>query len=912
VRRRIHQFLKQYEDRNPRQYHNLRSFPQGRRNCYCLDVKNGSRYMIRTSFLYGNYDGLNQTPSFDLHVGPNKYASVKIQDPQELMRKELIHVPTSQLLQLCLVKTGPTHPFISALELRPLHHDTYIPESDTGSLLSLFRYYLASINSQGLLRHDTDIVDRIWEPFFREDWTEISTDVNITGDTEGFDLPQAVMRTAGAPRNASEPLVVEWSVDNSSGDSPEFICMHFAEIEALKPNETREFDITFNGGDLWFERPFSPANFTAKTIQRTEGSKCDEGFCRFELVKTQRSSRPPILNAIEAYTIIDLPLLETEEFEGRAMREIEKLYGMERRSWEGDPCFPPDLSWEGLKCYYPLNQPRTITSLNLSSSGLTGNITSYISDLSHLTELDLSNNNLTGEVPQSLWEMKSLTILDLSNNKLSGTVPKAIFQRRGLRLKYEGNPSLCAQDSVSFFKNSHSQSVFSNECRIRNKEIFLKIYMHLLRFSFVLTNIYKTTHNLTAKIKTAFTNFLFHVTTSSIFTFPCTCLSHFLTDSCRRGKTKIIVPVVASLGSLAFIFSVLACLFLIRRKAASNADTKSGTDTSLMPSDHSSLLTKERRFTYSQVLKMTNNFERVLGKGGFGDVYHGCLNNTEQVAVKLLSESSVQGFKQFKAEVELLLRVHHKNLVNLVGYCDEGNKLALIYEYMENGNLKEHLSGKRGDNILTWASRLKIAAEAAQGLEYLHNGCKPQIVHRDVKPANILLDEHFRGKLADFGLSRSFPVDGDSHVSTSVAGTPGYFDPEYYKTNWLTEKSHVYSFGVVLLEIITNRPVFDQSREKHYIVEWVGETLEKGDIHSIVDPKLQGQFENNSAWKTVEVAMSCVNHSANRRPTMSRVVADLNSCVAMEMARTGDSLESSTLELSLGFGTQLAAQPHVR
>ncbi|XP_013589968.1 PREDICTED: probable LRR receptor-like serine/threonine-protein kinase At1g51820 isoform X2 [Brassica oleracea var. oleracea] len=326
-------------------------------------------------------------------------------------------------------------------------------------------------------------------------------------------------------------------------------------------------------------------------------------------------------------------------------------------------------------------------------------------------------------------------------------------------------------------------------------------------------------------------------------------------------------------------------------------------------SSEPAIMTENKRFSYSEVMTMTNNFQRILGKGGFGIVYYGFVNDTKQVAVKILSHSSSQGYKQFKAEVELLLRVHHKNLVNLVGYCDEGENMALIYEYMSNGDLKEHMSGTRNRFILNWGTRLKIVSESGQGLEYLHNGCKPPMVHRDVKTTNILLNEHFEAKLADFGLSRSFPIEGETHVSTVVAGTPGYLDPEYYRTNWLTEKSDVYSFGIVLLEIITNQPVIDQSREKPHIAEWVGLMLTKGDIISIMDPTLNGDYDSGSVWKAVELAMSCLNPSSARRPTMSQVVIGLNECLAAENSRGGASRDmdsKSSIEVSLTFGTEVS------
>ncbi|KAG6727760.1 hypothetical protein I3842_02G140700 [Carya illinoinensis] len=194
----------------------------------------------------------------------------------------------------------------------------------------------------------------------------------------------------------------------------------------------------------------------------------------------------------------------------------------------------------------------------------------------------------------------------------------------------------------------------------------------------------------------------------------------------------------------------------------------------------------QRQFTYSEILRITNNFERILGKGGFGTVYYGYIDDT-QVAVKMLSHSSVQGYQQFQSEVRLLMRVHHRNLTTLVGYCYEGTNMGLVYEYMAKGDLEAHLSDGNA-KTLTWEDRLRIATNAAQGLEYLHCACKPPIVHRDVKTTNILLNENLQAKLADFGLSKIFPSDGDTHVSTVVAGTPGYLDPEYYVHNKLVDR----------------------------------------------------------------------------------------------------------------------------
>ncbi|KAB1218470.1 hypothetical protein CJ030_MR3G026350 [Morella rubra] len=286
-----------------------------------------------------------------------------------------------------------------------------------------------------------------------------------------------------------------------------------------------------------------------------------------------------------------------------------------------------------------------------------------------------------------------------------------------------------------------------------------------------------------------------------------------------------------------------------------------------------SLESIQRQFTYSELPRITNNFSRILGKGGFGTVYHGYIDDTQ---------------------VKLLMRVHHRNLTTLVGYCYEGTNMGLIYEYMAKGDLEAHLSDDEKANILTWEQRLRIATDAAQGLEYLHHGCKPPIVHRDVKCTNILLNETFQAKLADFGLSKIFPTDSGTHVTTVVAGTPGYVDPEYYISNRLTEKADVYSFGVVLLKIITGRPAMGRSHDMtDHISRWVGSMIAKGDIRNIVDPRMPGNLDVNSAWKAVEIAMLCASPTSARRPNMSQVLVELKEYLATEM----DTVEMVHLDL---------------
>ncbi|KAF3783592.1 putative LRR receptor-like serine/threonine-protein kinase [Nymphaea thermarum] len=340
-------------------------------------------------------------------------------------------------------------------------------------------------------------------------------------------------------------------------------------------------------------------------------------------------------------------------------------------------------------------------------------------------------------------------------------------------------------------------------------------------------------------------------------------------------------------------------------------------------------------FTYEEILKITHNFETHIGEGGSGSVYYGLLNNGNEVAVKVLKDWRQRGSKEFIAEVKLLVTVHHKNLVSFVGYCDEGMNMIVLYEYMHNGSLRDLLSGinkaimnlelysidqetirktchriccknmpeiilllvgkKATTEPLTWKRRLQIALDVAAGLEYLHSGCKPAIIHRDVKTTNILLNEQLEAKLADFGISR---VDEKTQTSTVIAGTPGYIDPDYSETSILTKKSDVYSFGVVLFELICGHPVrFGTPEQYFYIVQWATLNIMSGQIDSIIDPRIKGAHKMNSVWKVAEVAIACTARSSAERPHMYNILNDLKQAMEIEMEADSQELEVSAIEV---------------
>ncbi|CAN6842294.1 unnamed protein product [Brassica oleracea] len=735
----------------------LRYFPEGIRNCYNLKVTSGTKYLIKAQFLYGNYDGLNDGPEFDLYL---------------------------------------------ALELRPLRDDTYI--TTNGSLKLIKREYAGDDSLGQSVRYPKDAYDREWNPRSNSGFNFINTSLSVNSSAP-YELPRDVISKAVVNKNVTENLSFYWSVDNR--DYHALIYLHFAEIQTLQGNDTREFDIVWKGNDQNITvSSYRPPKLQLETLYNTPPLKCMYSTqCTVELVTTQSSTLPPMINAMEAYIIMPFPDAGTNPEDAVAVQNVKDTYELNRIDWQGDPCVPRQEY--------------------LSSSGLNGVIASSIQNLTYLQELDLSNNNLSGGVPEFLANMESLLIINLGWNSLAGPIPQALRDRekKGLKLTTQGNPNLC------------------------------------------------------------------------------------LSGSCNNNK-KVLVPVIASVASVLVLIALLVLFYIFRKKRPLSEGTAG---TRELPRK-SSIFSKKKRFTYSEVVELTDNFKRVLGEGGFGVVYHGSLSDTEPVAVKVLSESSVEGYKEFKAEfqkVELLLRVHHLNLVSLVGYCDEGGHLALIYENMENGNLKQHLSVQSAGSTLKWASRLKIAVEAAQGLEYLHVACEPPMVHRDVKSKNILLDDRFDAKLADFGLSRSFSVGAETQVATVVAGTSGYLDPAYYQRNRLNEKSDVYSFGIILMEIITNRSVIERTREKTHIAEWLKVLISSGDIEKIVDPNLGRDYDSNIAWKILELAISCVSHSSSDRPNKSKVVNVLKECLVSENLRTRGEIQDDDsknfLQLTVDFGTQV-------
>ncbi|XP_072959103.1 putative leucine-rich repeat receptor-like serine/threonine-protein kinase At2g04300 isoform X2 [Typha angustifolia] len=646
-------------------------------------------------------------------------------------------------------------------------------------------------DSDLIIRYPDDPYDRYWIPWNKvlsrpPGLTEISTTSPIRHlPVDHYDAPSAVIQTALTPKNASK-IEYHWTSDAQGKDPGFLIVLYFSEFQTVQGDAKREFDIYLNG--IQWADPFSPDYLYSDALFN---DKPAPRYPRYNLsiVATSKSTLPPIINALELFRVLDITGNGTDRGDVSAMIAIKETYQL-KKSWNGDPCAPRAFAWDGLNCSYAISTPPRITTVNLSSSGLTGGISISFGSLAALQYLDLSHNNLTGSIPDVLAQLSSLVFLDLTDNQLNGSIPAGLLKKSqdGL-LTLRIGENLCANDSSCMPPSGETDSM---------------------------------------------------------------------------NPSIVIVPVVV----LLFLIVILTIYIMRKRKACHQQDT--------------SLKLEIRRFRYKELEVITKNFTQQIGKGGFGKVYGGFLEDGTQVAVKLHSQSSKQGVKEFVTEAKYLARVHHKYLLSMIGYCNNGGHLGLVYEYMSGGTLESHLRGACSTSPLTWKQRLHIALESAEGLEYLHNGCKPQIIHRDIKTSNILLDQNLGAKIADFGMSKDIGIESSVNAAPRVVGTKGYLDPEYCITGIVTEKSDVYSFGVVLLEMITGQPpILDQSEVAH-ITQWVNQRLNRGTIDNVIDIAMKGNYNPDCVWNVAELAFECTKRAPSQRPTMTVVVMQLQECLELE------------------------------
>nr|AEV41084.1 putative phytosulfokine receptor precursor [Oryza minuta] len=475
------------------------------------------------------------------------------------------------------------------------------------------------------------------------------------------------------------------------------------------------------------------------------------------------------------------------------------------------------------------------SSLILSNNKLVGPILPTFGRLVKLHVLDLGFNNFSGPIPDELSNMSSLEILDLAHNDLSGNIPSSLTKLNFLS-KFDVSYNNLSGDVPT----GGQFSTFTNEDFVGNPAL------HSSRNS------------------------------SSTKKPPAMEAPH-------RKKNKATLVALGLGTAVGVIFVLCIASVVISRiihsrmqehnpKAVANAD-----DCSESPNSSLVLLFQNNKdLGIEDILKSTNNFDQayIVGCGGFGLVYKSTLPDGRRVAIKRLSGDYSQIEREFQAEVETLSRAQHDNLVLLEGYCKIGNDRLLIYSYMENGSLDYWLHERAdGGALLDWQKRLRIAQGSARGLAYLHLSCEPHILHRDIKSSNILLDENFEAHLADFGLARLICAY-ETHVTTDVVGTLGYIPPEYGQSPVATYKGDVYSFGIVLLELLTGRRPVDMCRPKgsRDVVSWVLQMKKEDRETEVFDPSIYDKENESQLIRILEIALLCVTAAPKSRPTSQQLV----------------------------------------
>ncbi|TKW37962.1 hypothetical protein SEVIR_1G083600v4 [Setaria viridis] len=468
-----------------------------------------------------------------------------------------------------------------------------------------------------------------------------------------------------------------------------------------------------------------------------------------------------------------------------------------------------------------IGQLKGLLSLNLSFNKLSGEIPEAICNITKLQVLDLSSNNLTGTIPAALNDLNFLSQFNVSNNDLEGTIPTVGQLSTFLNSSFDGNPKLCGP-------------MLSDHCG-SSKTPWVS----------------KKRHN---------------------------------------KKAILVLALGVGFGGIFILFLLVCLLFLFRRTSFTTRNRSNNKDAiealpSNFISEQSLVMVPQRKgeqnnLTFIDLVKATNNFdkENIIGCGGYGLVYKAELPNGSKVAIKKLNSDMCLMDREFSAEVEALSMAQHDNLVPLWGYCIQENSRFLIYSYMENGSLDDCLHNRDDDAspFLGWPMRLKIAQGASRGLSYIHDVCKPRIVHRDIKSSNILLDKEFKPYVADFGLSRLI-LPNKTHITTELIGTLGYIPPEYCQGWVATLRGDMYSFGVVLLELLTGQRPVPISYKSKELVQWVREMRSEGKQIEVLDPALQGTGYEGQMLKMLEVACQCVNHNPSMRPTIWEVVYCLDS-----------------------------------
>ncbi|CAM6095358.1 unnamed protein product [Calypogeia fissa] len=535
-------------------------------------------------------------------------------------------------------------------------------------------------------------------------------------------------------------------------------------------------------------------------------------------------------------------------------------------------------------------QLRNLQNLTLHRNNITGPVPDAWRNMTNMKTIRIDQNYLSGNFPTwMITDWPSLNFLQLTKNRFSGQVPDIA----GLDLKYN------ISYNVKTLKFDCNYLEGPKPCLETNCSAVLEAELNSGNYDFD-KNCYSDSNQ---DVKNAVTDCLpyhpadvdcnqFYLLSSTGKCLPCPasqvlveasqCICTLASGNSGGNGVPVGGVVGGAIGLLLVSLIIIAAVLYKRRKHFAIFDMftvkgRKGCDFWEAPPG-------VERFSLPDLARITQDFSdaNVIGKGGFGKVYVGTLPDGKMVAIKRASTENQHEDEQFHNEVSLLSRLHHRNLVKLEGFCDDDGLQILVYEFMRNGNLHAHLLGKRTTTPLHWYRRLEIAYGVAQGLEYLHSFADPPVIHRDVKPSNILLDNHMVAKVADFGISKVNPED-DTHVSTRPAGTAGYLDPDYFMRRQLTTASDVYAYGVVLLELVTGQEAIDHMRHEEFnLIEWVKKRFKTAGIVSIIDPLIEDDYNIKAYTKMAELGLQCASFDRSQRPTMKMALSVLEPLMVME------------------------------
>ncbi|KAL7163335.1 hypothetical protein ACSBR2_039433 [Camellia fascicularis] len=547
-------------------------------------------------------------------------------------------------------------------------------------------------------------------------------------------------------------------------------------------------------------------------------------------------------------------------------------------NWKGnDPC----AAWLGISC-----SEGNITVVNFQKMGLTGTISPNFSSITSLQILILANNNLTGTIPNELTTLPNLKQLDVSNNQLYGKIP--LFKSNVL-VKTDGNPDIGKDSGGPTPGTPGTQTPPGSTPSTPSN------------------NGTKTSGNSGNKSSTG-------VVVGSVIGGVCVLFAFGVGLFCvYRAKRKYSGRVQSPNAMVVhprFSGSDHDAIKITIANSGVNGGTTSETFShgSSGPSDIHVIESGSMVISIQVLKNVTNNFseENILGRGGFGTVYKGELHDGTKIAVKRMESGVIteKGLDEFKSEIAVLTKVRHRHLVDLLGYCLDGNERLIVYEYMPQGTLSRFLFNWKEEGLkpLEWSKRLTIALDVARGVEYLHGLAHQSFIHRDLKPSNILLGDDMRAKVADFGLVRLAP-DGKASVVTKLAGTFGYLAPEYAVTGRVTTKIDVFSFGVILMELITGRKALDETQpeESVHLVTWFRRMHNNKDtFHKAIDQTIELDEETLASVSTVaELAGHCCGREPLQRPDMSHVVNVLSSLAELWKPSDPDSEDIYAIDFDM-------------